>query len=76
MININNFIKEFKIIDENVQNKIYDHIKNDKQDMNQSQVYSKMDNEKMINTEMRLSNYKTLINTELFYLVNELHLFH
>jgi hypothetical protein len=66
------YIKEFGIINESVTDQIIEHIKNDKQDMELSQLYSSVEDAKFIDKEKRLSVFKTINDVELFSLFDEL----
>jgi hypothetical protein len=67
-----NNIKELGIINEEIQNKIYNVVKNHISNLEQSQLYSPAIEKKYIDLEKRSSKYKAIIDKSLFTLVDEL----
>ena len=66
------YIKEFDIIDNKIQNDIIDFVKNDKQDFIPSKLYSKSKDEKFVDTNERKSEFKTINDKIKFFAINRM----
>lgn len=66
------FIKEFGVIDQTIQNDLFDLIKKDKTDFQKSQLYSSTEDKKFIDVDKRSSQFRLIISKESFDLVESL----
>ena len=66
------YIKEYGIIDESIQSSIIEFIKNDKTPLTPSELYIPINEKKIIDIDKRVSQFKTIVNNELFNLFDKL----
>ena len=65
------YIREFDIIDNKIQNEIINYVKDDKQNFIPSKLYSKSKDEKFEDFNERKSCFKTICEKNLFNLVDK-----
>ena len=66
------FIKEFGILDLNLQNEIISICGKYTNDLDQSQLYSSVEEKKFVDLDKRSSKYKSIVDNELFDSVDKL----
>lgn len=66
------FIKEFGIIDNEIQKNIIEYIKKDESEFSPSQLYVPADEKKIIDVDKRQSAFKAIVKKELFELADKL----
>lgn len=69
---MSNFIKEFGIVDQKIQDQLFGLIKDDQTTFQQSQLYSSVKDQKYVDTDERSSKYRLITNKKAFHLVDQL----
>lgn len=68
---MNHYIKEFPVLDQQVQNDISKYINSNKSDLLQSELYWSIQDKKFVDIDERSSKYKTFADKKLFDLVEK-----